>query len=205
MTPGDMTPGDPVLSLMHQAALQAGQDPDRLSFLHAVRVIQRRLPRFVAIRSGPPHAATPPASPARRTLPAPPTAPEAPPPRRSIFKSGIPGLNYPEHPINTLPQSHPTLSTPLPTPNSFNPKAQSPVTTPLRPLRPLCVFARTITQFPHTLSPAFSIRLPPPCPSHLTPLCYSVNGILTPGSSTSTASRRCWRPEAPNLASFVQI
>ena len=35
--------------LMHEAALQAGEDPDRLSFLHSVRVVQRRLPRFVAI------------------------------------------------------------------------------------------------------------------------------------------------------------
>ena len=35
--------------LMHEAALQAGEDPDRLSFLHAVRVVQRRLPRLVAI------------------------------------------------------------------------------------------------------------------------------------------------------------
>ena len=38
-----------VRGLMHEAALQAHQDPDRLSFLHAVRVVQRRLPRFVAI------------------------------------------------------------------------------------------------------------------------------------------------------------
>jgi hypothetical protein len=38
-----------IRSLMHQAALKAGEDPDRLSFLHAVRVVQRRLPRWVAI------------------------------------------------------------------------------------------------------------------------------------------------------------
>jgi hypothetical protein len=38
-----------VRGLMHEAALQAGEDPDRLSFLHSVRVVQRRLPRFVAI------------------------------------------------------------------------------------------------------------------------------------------------------------
>jgi len=38
-----------VRGLMHEAALQAHEDPDRLSFLHAVRVVQRRLPRFVAI------------------------------------------------------------------------------------------------------------------------------------------------------------
>lgn len=37
-----------IRSLMHQAALKANQDPDRLSFLHAVRVVQRRLPLYVA-------------------------------------------------------------------------------------------------------------------------------------------------------------
>jgi IS4 transposase len=30
--------------LMHEAALQAGEDPNRLSFLHAVRMIRRKLP-----------------------------------------------------------------------------------------------------------------------------------------------------------------
>ena len=38
-----------IRSLMHQAALKADEDPDRLSFLHAVHVVQRRLPRYVAI------------------------------------------------------------------------------------------------------------------------------------------------------------
>jgi hypothetical protein len=38
-----------VRGLMHEAALQEREDPDRLSFLHAVRVIRRKLPRFVAI------------------------------------------------------------------------------------------------------------------------------------------------------------
>jgi hypothetical protein len=38
-----------IRSLMHQAALKAHEDPDRLSFLHAVRVVQRRLPRYIAI------------------------------------------------------------------------------------------------------------------------------------------------------------
>jgi len=38
-----------IRGLMHEAALQAHEDPDRLSFLHAVHVVQRRLPRFVAI------------------------------------------------------------------------------------------------------------------------------------------------------------
>jgi hypothetical protein len=33
---------------MHEAALQADEDPGRLSFLHAVRVIRRHLPRFAA-------------------------------------------------------------------------------------------------------------------------------------------------------------
>src|SRR3954447_8224338 len=35
--------------LRHEAALRADEDPDRLSFLHAVRVVQRRLPRFAAL------------------------------------------------------------------------------------------------------------------------------------------------------------
>jgi len=38
-----------VRGLMHEAALQVGEDPGRLSLLHAVRVVQRRLPRFAAI------------------------------------------------------------------------------------------------------------------------------------------------------------
>jgi hypothetical protein len=38
-----------VRGLMHEAALAADEDPDRLSFVHAVRVIRRRLPRFAAI------------------------------------------------------------------------------------------------------------------------------------------------------------
>ena len=38
-----------IRGLMHEAALKAAEDPDRLSFLHAVRVVRRRLPRFVAI------------------------------------------------------------------------------------------------------------------------------------------------------------
>ena len=43
-----------VRALMHEAALKAGEDPDRLSFLHAVRVVRRKLPAFHAI---PPSAA----------------------------------------------------------------------------------------------------------------------------------------------------
>jgi hypothetical protein len=38
-----------VRGLMHEAALQANEDPDRLSFLHAVRVIRRQLPRFAPL------------------------------------------------------------------------------------------------------------------------------------------------------------
>jgi hypothetical protein len=38
-----------IRGLMHEAALRANEDPDRLSFLHSVRVVQRRLSRFVAI------------------------------------------------------------------------------------------------------------------------------------------------------------
>ena len=49
-----------VRGLMHEAALQADEDPDRLSFLHTVRVIRRQLPRFAAL---PPSAPGCPASP----------------------------------------------------------------------------------------------------------------------------------------------
>jgi len=38
-----------IRGLMHEAALQADEDPDRLSFLHAVRVVQWRMARYVAI------------------------------------------------------------------------------------------------------------------------------------------------------------
>jgi len=47
-----------VRGLMHEAALRAGEDPDRLSFLHAVRVVRRKLPLFAAF---PPSAQTGPA------------------------------------------------------------------------------------------------------------------------------------------------
>jgi Insertion element 4 transposase N-terminal/Transposase DDE domain len=38
-----------VRGLMHEAALRADEDPDRLSFLHAVRVVRRTLPLFAAL------------------------------------------------------------------------------------------------------------------------------------------------------------
>jgi hypothetical protein len=38
-----------IRGLMHEAALKADVDPDRLSFIHAVRVVRRKLPRFVAL------------------------------------------------------------------------------------------------------------------------------------------------------------
>jgi hypothetical protein len=38
-----------VRGLMHEAALTSGEDPDRLSFLHAVRVIRRKMAIFGAI------------------------------------------------------------------------------------------------------------------------------------------------------------
>jgi IS4 transposase len=38
-----------IRGLMHEAALSADEDPDRLSFLHSVRVVQRRMARFAAI------------------------------------------------------------------------------------------------------------------------------------------------------------
>jgi transposase IS4-like protein/DDE family transposase len=38
-----------IRGLMHEAALKAREDPDRLSFLHAVRVIRRKLPAYAVI------------------------------------------------------------------------------------------------------------------------------------------------------------
>ena len=38
-----------VRGLMHEAALKADEDPDRLSFSHAVRVVRRKLPMFAAL------------------------------------------------------------------------------------------------------------------------------------------------------------
>jgi Insertion element 4 transposase N-terminal/Transposase DDE domain len=38
-----------IRGLMHEAALKAEEDPDRLSFLHAVHVVQRRMARYAAI------------------------------------------------------------------------------------------------------------------------------------------------------------
>src|ERR1700741_2809788 len=38
-----------VRGLMHEAALKADEDPDRLSFSHAVRIVRRKLPLFAAL------------------------------------------------------------------------------------------------------------------------------------------------------------
>ena len=38
-----------VRGLMHEASLAADEDPDRLSFLHAVRVVRRKIARFASI------------------------------------------------------------------------------------------------------------------------------------------------------------
>jgi Transposase DDE domain len=38
-----------IRGLMHEAALKAGEDPDRLSFLHAVRVVRRKLSLYGVI------------------------------------------------------------------------------------------------------------------------------------------------------------
>ena len=45
-----------VRGLMHEAALKADEDPDRLSFLHAVRVVRRKLAAFIAIPPSGPQA-----------------------------------------------------------------------------------------------------------------------------------------------------
>jgi hypothetical protein len=41
-----------IRGLMHEAALKADEDPDKLSFTHAVRVIRRTLPAFAAFPPG---------------------------------------------------------------------------------------------------------------------------------------------------------
>jgi hypothetical protein len=38
-----------IRGLMHEAALEADEDPDRLSFTHTVNIVRRKLPLFVAI------------------------------------------------------------------------------------------------------------------------------------------------------------
>jgi IS4 transposase len=38
-----------IRGLMHEAALKADEDPDRLSFVHSVHVVQRRMARYGAI------------------------------------------------------------------------------------------------------------------------------------------------------------
>jgi hypothetical protein len=38
-----------IRGLMHEAALRADEDPDRLSFLHAVRVVRRKIARFASL------------------------------------------------------------------------------------------------------------------------------------------------------------
>ena len=48
-----------VRGLMHEAALQADVDPDELSFIHAVRVVRRKLPIAAAF---PPSAPSDPSS-----------------------------------------------------------------------------------------------------------------------------------------------
>ena len=49
-----------VRGLMHEAALRANIDPDTVSFVHAVRVIRRKLPRYVAFPPSPGSAGAPP-------------------------------------------------------------------------------------------------------------------------------------------------
>jgi len=46
-----------VRGLIHEAALKADEDPDRLSYAHAVRVVRRKLPFFVAFSPSPKESA----------------------------------------------------------------------------------------------------------------------------------------------------
>ncbi len=48
-----------VRTVMHEAALQAEEDPDRLSFLHTVRVLRRKLPLATAFPPSPTEAVVP--------------------------------------------------------------------------------------------------------------------------------------------------
>ena len=41
-----------IRGLMHEAALKADVDPDTISFVHAVRVVRRKLPKFLAFPPG---------------------------------------------------------------------------------------------------------------------------------------------------------
>lgn len=67
-------------SIMHDAALRGGRDPDRISFIHTVRVVKRSLPRFAGF---PPSAVDSPVrggadgNPAGGRRPTTPTASEA--------------------------------------------------------------------------------------------------------------------------------
>jgi len=45
-----------IRGLMHEAALKEDIDPDRLSFVHAVRVVRRKLPMYVAFPPGGPQS-----------------------------------------------------------------------------------------------------------------------------------------------------
>lgn len=45
-----------IRGLMHEAALRDDTDPDRLSFVHAVRVVRRKLPMYVAFPPGGPES-----------------------------------------------------------------------------------------------------------------------------------------------------
>ena len=38
-----------VRGLMHEASLAADEDPDTLSFIHAVRVVRRKLPELMTL------------------------------------------------------------------------------------------------------------------------------------------------------------
>ena len=48
-----------IRGLMHEAALKGDVDPDQLSFTHAVRVVRRKLPHFVAVPPSGPRALPP--------------------------------------------------------------------------------------------------------------------------------------------------
>jgi len=48
-----------IRGLMHEAALKVDEDPDRLSFVHSVHVVQRRMARYGAIPPSAEKSSTP--------------------------------------------------------------------------------------------------------------------------------------------------
>ena len=81
-----------IRGLMHEAALKADEDPDRLSFLHSVHMVQRRLAHYTAI---PPSAekSSPPSDPRRNSGGAGGVEPQSDQPVRRQAQDGVASRN----------------------------------------------------------------------------------------------------------------